>query len=185
MRWPEPLQAGSPLAQAFERLLGYDLQLCLRMNRAAGKRWVLAPLRAVSRVGDGVFWYVLMLTLLFADRTTHWPVVHMAVAGLACTLLYRVLKRCTLRPRPYQVHPRVVARAAPLDHFSFPSGHTMHAVAFTLVCLAYYPALAWLLVPFTLLVAVSRVVLGLHYPSDVLAGALLGAIIAILPVQLA
>ncbi|HET7766673.1 MAG TPA: phosphatase PAP2 family protein, partial [Burkholderiales bacterium] len=61
----------------------------------------------------------------------------------------------------------------------FPSGHTLHAVAFSMVAISFYPALAWLLVPFTLLVASSRVVLGLHYPSDVLAGAALGAIIAL------
>jgi membrane-associated phospholipid phosphatase len=58
---------------------------------------------------------------------------------------------------------------APLDEFSFPSGHTLHAVSFTIVALAYYPWLAPLLVPFTAGVALSRVVLGLHYPSDVLA----------------
>jgi undecaprenyl-diphosphatase len=62
--------------------------------------------------------------------------------------------------------------------YSFPSGHTLHAVAFTLVALAYWPWLAPLLVPFTLLTAASRVALGLHYPSDVLAGASLGAGIA-------
>jgi undecaprenyl-diphosphatase len=66
----------------------------------------------------------------------------------------------------------------PLDHFSFPSGHTLHAMAFSLVALFYYPHLAWLLLPFTLLVALSRVVLGLHYPSDVMAGAALGVLIA-------
>jgi undecaprenyl-diphosphatase len=51
-------------------------------------------------------------------------------------------------------------------------------MAFSIVAIAFYPMLAWLLVPFTLLVAASRVVLGLHYPSDVLAGAALGALIA-------
>jgi undecaprenyl-diphosphatase len=66
---------------------------------------------------------------------------------------------------------------APLDAFSFPSGHTLHAVAFTLVALGYWPWLASLLVPFTLLTATSRVALGLHYPSDVIAGAALGAAI--------
>jgi undecaprenyl-diphosphatase len=54
----------------------------------------------------------------------------------------------------------------------------MHAVAFTWIAVATEPALAWVLVPFTLLVAASRVVLGLHYPSDVAAGALLGAALA-------
>ncbi len=74
--------------------------------------------------------------------------------------------------------------AEPLDAFSFPSGHTLHAVAFSIVAIAYYPALAWVLVPFSLLVAMSRLVLGLHYPSDVLAGAALGALIAWLSFRL-
>jgi undecaprenyl-diphosphatase len=77
------------------------------------------------------------------------------------------------------VHQHIAAGTQPLDQFSFPSGHTLHAVAFTLVACSYYPTLAVLLVPFTLLVAASRLVLGLHYPSDVLAGAVLGALIVL------
>ena len=69
--------------------------------------------------------------------------------------------------------------AAPLDRYSFPSGHTLHAVAFSTVVLATYGILAWLLVPFTLAVATSRVVLGLHYPTDVAAGAAVGALLAV------
>ena len=80
-------------------------------------------------------------------------------------------------------HDRILPRVAPLDEYSFPSGHTLHAVSFTLIAVHYYPKLAWLLLPFAVLVALSRVVLGLHYPSDVLAGALLGAGLALLALQ--
>ncbi len=58
------------------------------------------------------------------------------------------------------------------------SGHTLHAVSFSIVALAYYPWLAPLLVPFSAGVALSRVVLGLHYPSDVLAATVIGVLLA-------
>jgi len=87
--------------------------------------------------------------------------------------------------RDVLIHAQQVAARAALDTFSFPSGHTLHAVAFTLVTLAYWPWLASLLVPFTLLTAASRVVLGLHYPSDVLAGALIGASVALASLAIA
>jgi undecaprenyl-diphosphatase len=67
-----------------------------------------------------------------------------------------------------------------LDRYSFPSGHTLHAVSFTILATASFPQLTWLLAPFATLVAASRVVLGLHYPTDVAAGALIGALLAVL-----
>jgi undecaprenyl-diphosphatase len=93
-------------------------------------------------------------------------------------LLYRRLKRWTRRPRPFAADGRIQAWVAPLDEYSFPSGHTLHAVSFSLVALAWYPSLIWLLLPFTLSVAVSRVVLGMHYPSDVLAASVIGSTLA-------
>jgi undecaprenyl-diphosphatase len=109
----------------------------------------------------------------------------MAATGLAALSLYTWLKRYTRRPRPFAEDRRIHALARPLDQYSFPSGHTLHAVAFTGVALAYYPALAWLLLPFTALVAVSRVVLGLHYPSDVIAATGIGIGLASLSLTLA
>src|SRR5262245_34488617 len=98
-----------------------------------------------------------MLALLLAEGSAGVPpVLHMAGTGIICTLLYRRLKKGTLRPRPFEVHAHIAAGAVPLDRFSFPSGHTLHAVAFTLIALSYYPALAPLLVPVVGVVALSR-----------------------------
>jgi undecaprenyl-diphosphatase len=166
---------------SLERVARWDLQVCLRFNRVCRRVTLRLLFRCVSVLGDGMAWYALMAFLLLRDRDAAvLPVLHMVVVGLVCTVSYKWLKKRTLRPRPYQVHAGIEHFATPLDRFSFPSGHTLHAVAFTLVALTYYPALAWLLAPFTLLIAVSRVVLGLHYPSDVLMGALLGTAIAAL-----
>ncbi len=164
---------------AMNKICAWDLAWCERMNRASQRENVCVVFRLVSRLGDGVFWYVFWMALLLMDgRQAIWPVLHMALTGLVCTCSYKALKVATLRPRPYQIHQVIKLGAAPLDHFSFPSGHTLHAVAFSVMLAWYYPQTLVLCVPFTLLVAISRPVLGLHYPTDVLAGAALGGAIA-------
>lgn len=161
------------------RLQHWDERVCLRINRGARRRPVVLCLQAVSWLGNGIFWYALMLALLVSDPSgAALPVLHMAFVGAVCTCCYKMVKRSTARARPYEANPLVLAGAGALDRFSFPSGHTLHAVAFSLVACAHYPALGMLLWPFTLLTALSRLALGLHYPSDVIAGGALGAIIA-------
>jgi len=163
------------------RLNDYDARLCVRLNRFARRRSATRFFGAVSRLGDGVFWYVLMALLLITQLDAAiQPVLHMIAVGLAGLLIYKWLKRKTLRPRPCDLHSSILCGVDPLDEFSFPSGHTLHAVGFSMVALAYFPWLAPILVPFALLVALSRIVLGLHYPSDVLAGAALGYLLATL-----
>ena len=86
-----------------------------------------------------------------------------------------VVKKVCVRERPFITHSSISLAMAPLDRYSFPSGHTLHAVAFTWQACAAFPELAVALVLLALSIAASRVVLGLHYPTDVLVGALLGA----------
>lgn len=166
-------------AHALEWLAAQDRVLCRRFNRVSHIGWLRFLFATVSRLGDGIFWYALMAALLVFGGTRAIPAVaHMIVVGLICTALYKSIKARTSRPRPYAAQPEITLCASPLDQFSFPSGHTLHAAGFSLVALAYYPALFWLLLPFAMLVALSRIVLGLHYPSDVIAGAVIGAGVA-------
>lgn len=157
----------------------YELGLCLRLNRASTLPSLRGLFRVASRLGDGVFWYALMALLPALFGGSAWEAsLHMAAVGILGVALYKVLKTRMVRERPFVTHAAIHLGTAPLDQYSFPSGHTLHAVAFTLVATAYFPVLAWVLVPFAALVMLSRVVLGLHYPSDVVAGAIIGALLA-------
>lgn len=164
-----------PMNSVLARLNAVDTALCVHINRFNRDRAVQRFFGAASRLGDGIFWYGLMALLLIVEREAALkPVLHMIAVGLIGLWLYKWLKQKTLRARPCDLHAAITRTTAPLDEFSFPSGHTLHAVGFSLVAIAYFPWLAPVLLPFTVLVALSRIVLGLHYPTDVLAGAALG-----------
>lgn len=161
------------------RLVRREGRWCRHANALGRLGGWRAYFATISRLGDGVFWYVLMGAMVALDGMQGLRAsAHLAAVGAISLLLYKGLKRWTRRPRPFAADRRIRAWVAPLDEFSFPSGHTLHAVAFSIVALAYYPWLAWLLVPFTASVALSRVVLGLHYPSDVLAATGIGTLLA-------
>ena len=164
---------------SLHRINHLDLALCLRFNRVAHFPFWRGVFRVISRAGNGVFWYTLMAAMLLANGLAALPTVgRMIFASLLGLIIYKWLKKRTSRPRPYQVYAAINAAAPALDRFSFPYGHTLHALSFTMVASASYPQLAALLYPFVLLVAISRPILGLHYPSDVVAGAAIGALVA-------
>jgi undecaprenyl-diphosphatase len=88
--------------------------------------------------------------------------------------VFKVLKRLSQRSRPCQLEPHCWSKVLPPDKFSFPSGHTMTAFSIALVVSYFYPSLEGTLFFIALSIAVSRIVLGMHFLSDVLAGIVLG-----------
>jgi undecaprenyl-diphosphatase len=170
--------ASSVTAGFWHRVDHAEHAVCLQLNRGIRYTPVRHFFAVVSRLGDGMFWYVLMLAFALSGAQGALVAAQMAVTGLAGMVLYRQLKHRLVRERPFISHAGISLGTAPLDRYSFPSGHTLHAVSFTMVATAHVPELVPALVPFSLLVAASRVVLGLHYPTDVLAGAAIGTLLA-------
>jgi len=171
------------MSALFVRVDHAERRLCLLANTVCRRRFVRQLFRGVSRLGDGVIWYLLMAAmplLMGLDQWQQgvWVALQMLAAGAFGLLLYKFLKKKLVRERPFIGLIGIECAMPPLDRYSFPSGHTLHAVLFTAIAIRHVPELAVLLVPFALLVAASRVILGLHYPTDVLAGATLGALIA-------
>lgn len=159
----------------------HDVNLCFSLNRLCRQHALKNYFTTVSRLGDGVFWYALIaLIALFGGHARWLAAGNIIAVGLVSLVIYLWVKTRTKRPRPFASDRRIRALTRPLDEFSFPSGHTLQAVAMSTVAIAYFPWLAVLLVPFALSVAASRVFLGLHYPSDVIAASLLGLVLAFL-----
>lgn len=149
-------------------------------HRIAGGPLVASTFVSASRLGDGPLWYVLIALLpLVGGRTGTACALQMLGVGLLNLSIYRYVKRRTCRPRPFVSCPGIRACTAALDDFSFPSGHTLHAVSFAIVLGYHFPWAAWIAGPFALLIAASRMVLGLHYPSDVAVGAAIGVVSAV------
>ncbi|OZG70666.1 phosphatase PAP2 family protein [Hahella sp. CCB-MM4] len=163
-------------SELFRRADDIELQLCRQAIQWSRHHGLEPFFRGVSRLGDGAFWYGVIAVVLLLEGTS--AALLTTIAGLASTIIYKLLKGWLVRERPYITHSGIECAAKVLDRYSFPSGHTLHAVCFTVLLTYINPILGLIVLPFTLCVALSRVVLGLHYPSDVGAGSVIGILIA-------
>jgi undecaprenyl-diphosphatase len=152
-----------------------DYRLMRRMNRWRAPRWIRYWMVAATRMGDGWLWYGLGAMLLAYGGPQRFAAVGAAgSAAIVGVLVFKGLKRLSQRPRPCQLEPHCWSRVLPPDKFSFPSGHTMTAFSIALVVSYFYPPLEGTLFFVAFSIAVSRIVLGMHFLSDVLAGIVLG-----------
>lgn len=166
-----------PWPEHRDRWAERDRLWAITLHRYAEWPALVMLLIVVSRLADGVLWYALMLALPWLDPVDGRAcALQMLAVGVVNLALYGSVKRRIGRPRPFVACPDIRACARALDQFSFPSGHTLHASAYAVLLSYHYPMLAPLAWSFAALVALSRVVLGLHYPGDVVAGALTGVI---------
>lgn len=164
-------------SQTSSRWAEWDRRWALALHHAADHRFAVHTLVVVSKLGNGALWYGAIALLIFSNHYENQQcAVRMLLLGIVNLMLYYALKRGTGRPRPYVNCAEIRACVPALDEFSFPSGHTLHAVAYSLLVSHYFPAFAVSLWLFTALVMTSRVALGLHYPSDVIAAFLIGLV---------
>lgn len=171
--------------RAFAAMDGMEHRLCRWIHRAGHCRPMRSLFSVVGRLGDGMIWYLLLLYLPMAEgKNGLVAAISMAFGALFGLLIYKTLKTFLVRERPFISYPDIHCLSAPLDRYSFPSGHTLHAVFFAVVAVAWFPQLGPLLYGFAAMIALSRPVLGLHYPTDVVVGGLIGWALALFVLHL-
>jgi undecaprenyl-diphosphatase len=153
-----------------------DFRVSGRVRTWTPPRWFRLWMRGATRVADRWLWPALALVLGAAGHAGHEALLAGAAAALVANVLLVTLKRRVRRRRPCDEAPHPLFRdLTPPDPFSFPSGHSMNAFAVCTVLALQFPVAAPALALLAGSIAASRVVLGMHYVSDVIVGSLLGA----------
>lgn len=152
-----------------------DRRIMLRINQWHAPLWIRRWMLLATRGGDGWLWSTIGALILFFGGEQRFAALESAFLALgAGQLSFFVLKRLIGRERPCATETHCWSDLLPPDRFSFPSGHTITAFAITFSLGLYYPTLLAGLIFCALSVAASRVILGLHYLSDVIVGIVIG-----------
>jgi len=152
-----------------------DHRVMVRLNHWRPPKWLRMWMLAATRGGDGGLWYALGLAIaLYGGPQRFRALLAATLAVSAGVSLFLELKRIFRRKRPCALEPHCWAELLPPDQFSFPSGHTITAFSVTAALAGFYPEMLPGLIFCAISIAASRVILGMHFLSDVLAGAALG-----------
>jgi undecaprenyl-diphosphatase len=159
----------------FQFIASRDHKLMRRVNRWPAPKWVRRCSILATRAGDGWLWFFAgACVLLFGGVDRFAAVAAAGSAALGGIGIFKLMKGALGRERPCEIEPHCWATLLPPDRFSFPSGHTITAFAVAVTLSAFYPILLPFLLFCALAIAASRILLGMHFLSDVTAGAIIG-----------
>lgn len=150
---------------------------------AARNDWLEDPIGVFSQLSEVIFIALLAVLFLVRGNWSTSQLRHAAVAaGLAAAVGLAVAHGVTMiwdRPRPFEAHPGLHPFVAHAGDASFPSDHTTAAFAIAVAILLRNRRLGLIVFGVATAVGLSRLIVGVHYPSDVLGGAILGSAAAL------
>ncbi|WHY78253.1 phosphatase PAP2 family protein [Neobacillus sp. WH10] len=159
---------------------GFECRVLLQVNRHFDKKLLNLFFRTVTHLGGAdITIAATFLLILLSSGEPKLTAIASALALSASHIPVQIIKQLFPRKRPYLMIEKTKFPANPLQDHSFPSGHTTAIFSVVTPYVLFNPQLAFVLIPLGVCVGISRIYLGLHYPSDVLAGGILGTITGI------
>lgn len=135
---------------------------------------------AITHLGGATAMIIIALCVaLFTEGVWRIAGIESCIALAASHVPVAIIKKKYPRLRPYLVLKGTHTCKKPLTDHSFPSGHTTAVFSVTVPLMLVHSWIAIILLPIASLVGLSRIYLGLHYPSDCLAGLLIGTVTAL------
>lgn len=162
-------------------MYNFECKLFRSVNRHFDQKMLNFYFRNITHLGGAVSTIAVCLFLIFFTNDLLQIIgITSAVSLLFSHLPVALVKKLYPRKRPYLALIETKVPANPLEDHSFPSGHTTAIFSVIIPFILFMPQLTMILLPLAISVGLSRMYLGLHYPSDVLAGCLLGCSIGFL-----
>lgn len=153
-----------------------DIRILYIFNRNFKCRLLDLLMPYITQLGSLGFSIALPALMLFYKKDSLRVVgFELLIALTSSSIIVQVVKKAVNRPRPWIVLENVHSYGIPLYHYSFPSGHTTAAFAMAWVLSLSFAALIPLFVILAFMVGISRMYLGVHYPTDVLIGSIIGS----------
>lgn len=173
------------MSRMVQWLQRYDKRLFFWFNHMLQHGILNRTMHTITHIGGATFTILFCLAFItFAPSANRWIGVECLTALALSHIPVAFLKRKYPRLRPYLVLPQTRTCKYPLKDHSFPSGHTTAVFSVSVPLITAFPLSALYILPIALTVAISRMVLGLHYPSDVIAGATIGILTSAVTIQL-
>lgn len=161
-----------------EWIQGLDHDILLYIAQHVRQDWLTPIVTLITSLGNaGAIWLVLALVLVIRPCTRRCGIAMLLALLFGLLIGNLAIKNIVARPRPFRTYTDIIPLVSPGDLYSFPSGHTLSSFCAATACFGFYKKPGIACGVLAVLIGLSRLYVGVHYPTDVLCGALLGIVL--------
>ena len=158
-----------------------DINILRIINNSWKCKFLDIIMPAMTYLGSFPFMFIFCtVAFLFSNTLLHVMAIKAMISITISTGIGKLLKISVNRLRPFIDIPNLNIKKIGIDKYSFPSGHTTGAFSLAVIIALYFPIFGFITIPLAFCVGISRMYIGVHYPTDVIVGVFIGSICSLL-----